>query len=488
METTSLQKQNKIEDIGYTLKEQKQLMQLGRYSLIDFSILTNPRYKPNWHHEIIAKELEKIDKGEAEWKVLIVMMPPRSGKSELTSINFPAYFLGRNPDKEIITASYSGDLAVDFGSKTRNLIDSPEYKLIFGSVTLKEDEQSKAKWRTNKNGSYISTGIGGAITGRGANVLIIDDPIKNREEAESQVIRDKQWDWFTSTAYTRLNPDGKIVLILTRWHLDDLAGRIMQNTELASRTKIISFPAIAEEDEEHRKKGEVLWPSRYSLEEIESIKKSIGITNFASLYQQKPILSENQEFKQHWFTYKEWTEVLNVKTRNFMSIDTAISKRSAADFTGITCNFVDKENHWHIKTYQKKVDPKELIDLIFRLNDTDGYEKIGIEETIYLQAIKPFLDDEMRRRNKYLNIIPLKHNEIAKETRIRGLIPRYESKSIIHITGECEGLEEELLSFPKGAHDDVLDSLAYQVQLANAPFDDNEEESENEENLVDEAF
>jgi len=457
---------------NFTPQEQIALMQLGRYSLIDFCILTNPKYKPNWHHKIIADELEKLERNEAEWKVLILMLPPRSGKSELSSINFPAWYLGRNPDKEIITASYSGDLATDFGSKTRDLISSDEYKFIFPEVTLKEDEQSKAKWRTSHGGSYISTGIGGAITGRGANCLLIDDPIKNKEEAESKLVRDKQWDWFTSTAYTRLHPNGKVVLILTRWHLDDLAGRIMQNPELASRTKVISFSAIAEADEKFRKSGDVLWPERYSLEDVLSIKNSIGVSNFASLYQQKPILSENQEFKQAWISSVEWEDTLNRKTRNFMTIDTAISKRASSDFTGITCNFVDIDNKWNIKTYQRKLDPKELIDFMFDLNDRDGYEKIGIEKTIYLDAIKPFLDDEMRKRNKFLNIIPLEHNQVAKETRIRGLIPRYESKSIVHIKDLCEGLEEELLTFPKGSHDDVLDSLAYQVQLAVAPIED----------------
>jgi len=468
----------------FDIDEQKQLMQLGRYSLIDFCILTNPRYRSNWHHEIIAKELEAMERGEAQWKVLILMLPPRSGKSELASIDFPAWYLGRNPDKEIITASYSGDLAIDFGGKTRNLIDGEEYELIFPGISLRADEKSKSKWRTNQNGSYISTGIGGPLTGRGANCLLIDDPIKNREEADSKLIREKQWDWFTSTAYTRLQPDGKVVLILTRWHLDDLAGRIMQNEELSSRTEVISFSAIAEKDDKYRKKGEVLWPERYSLEEVLSIKKSIGVSNFASLYQQKPILSENQEFKQEWFSYTNWEDTLHERTRNFMTIDTAISQKAAADYTGITCNFVGIDGRWRIKTYQKRVDPKQLIDLIFDLNERDGYEIIGIEETIYLQAIKPFLDDEMRRRNKFLNIFPLKHNQIAKETRIRGLIPRYETNSIIHIKGMCEGLEEELLTFPKGVHDDVLDSLAYQVQIANPPLDDDEITSGDRENIT----
>jgi len=457
--------------MNLSIDEQKQIMQAGRHSLIDFSILTNRKYKPNWHHERIADELEKAEQGKVDWKILILMCPPRHGKSEEVSINFPAWLLGRKSDREIITASYSSELALDFGGKTRDLIRSEEYKLIFGSVALREDEQSKAKWKTNTGGSYISTGIGGALTGRGADWLIIDDPIKNREEAESKLIRDKHWNWFISTAYTRLQPNGKVVLILTRWHLDDLAGRIMANPEFATMIKIMSFPAIAEHDESNRKKGDVLWPSRYSLEDIESIKRAIGTYDFNALYQQHPILSENQEFKQNWFQEIEWDEVRKQNTRNFLTIDTAISKRDASDNTGVCKNYVNKENRWNLKAFRLRVNPKQLIDLLFQWQEQDNYEQIGIEETIYLDAIKPFLEDEQRKRNKFLPIVSLKHKQIAKEIRIRGLIPRYESHSINHIKGECADLEDEALTFPIGLHDDVLDATAYQNQIAEAPFE-----------------
>lgn len=799
--------------MNYSIDEQRQMIQAGRYSLIDFSILTDRKYKPNWHHELIAKELEKAEKGIADWKILLLMCPPRSGKSQEASINFPAWYLGRNPDKEIITASYSADLALDFGSKTRDLINSEEYKLIFGEVSLKKDEQSKAKWRTNQGGSYISVGIGGALTGRGANILIIDDPIKNREEAESEVVRNSQWSWFTScfvegtpvlmadgtfkkieeiktgervvsfkngkldnktvlatgkqnkdniyhikckygeikctgehpfyllpvnrtgrylgikkgkwikakdikkddrllfslkgskngssrrkrlyksrkfvpkdlwwlagfilgdgflskykvgislgkdeklnnyiftlcrkyfgkirivkkgrehtcyidskgavdqllhiglgfenakhkfikndifkqpiksrekfisgflsadghrisknrwtvgvaskklandlrllainsgylcglvgksefiaqppgspkpinavayrihlrkkrvgfyanrvlninkvekahsynlevedygtfiangfivhnTAYTRLEPNGKVVIILTRWHLDDIAGRIIKNPEFSSKLKVIKFPAIATEDDQYRKKSDVLWKERYPLEEVESIKRGIGVYDFSSLYQQEPIASETQEFHQRWFLERDIEKVLGLETRNFLTIDTAISKNASADYTGIISNYVDRENKWNIKARRRRISPKELIDLLFTLQETDNYEKIGIEKTIYLDAIKPFLEDEMRKRDKFLNIVPLEHKQTQKEVRIRGLIPRYSSKSVFHIKGFCDELEEELLTFPKGLHDDLSDALAYQLQVAKFPAVANRKQEE----------
>jgi len=439
---------------------------------LDFCIAIDPNYRVNWHLEEIAKELEKIEKGENEYKVLILMMPPRHGKSMTTSINFPAWYLGRNSKKRIITASYSGDLAVEFGGMTRNIFSLNAYKHIFNDVSLKSDEKSKARWLTNKGGSYTSVGIGGATTGRGADIFIIDDPIKNREEGDSEVIRNKHWGWFTSTAYTRLEPGGTVILILTRWHFDDLAGRILGNEELAKLTKVIKFPAIAEFDEVYRKTGEPLWPNRYDLMDLKQIKETIGPYDWASLYQQSPIASALQEFKEVWFRNRDFNEVLRLDTRNFLTIDTAMSKTDSADFTGFCENRVDRQNNWNFRAWRMRLNPKELIDMLFKLYEENGYEKIGIEETVYLDVLKPFLDDEMRKRGKFLPVESLKHNQIRKETRIRGLIPRYASGSVFHITGECRDLQEEQLVFPKGVHDDVLDAAAYQLQLAEENFDD----------------
>ena len=214
----------------YSLEEQEKIMQAGRHSLIDFSIITHRKYDPNWHHEELAKGLELVEQGKI--RRLIIQMPPRHGKSQLATINFPAWYIGRNPTKEVITACYSADLAQDFGSKTRDLVNSENYHDVF-TTRLREDEQARGKWRTVEGGTYISTGVGGPITGRGANILIIDDPFKNREEADSEVIREKIWNWYISTAYTRLEKDGAIIIIATRWHLDDLIGEFLRRKKKA---------------------------------------------------------------------------------------------------------------------------------------------------------------------------------------------------------------------------------------------------------------
>lgn len=441
--------------------------------MIDFQIVTNPKYEPNWHHEVIARELENIEaNGDSDYKVLLVFVPPRHGKSELCSIGFPAWYLGRNPSKEIITVSYSAELALDFGSKTRALVGSEAYPHIF-NVTLKEDEQAKAKWRTNRGGSYTSVGVGGAITGRGANVLLFDDPIKNREEAESEVYREKVWQFFTSTAFTRLEPGGVVVVILTRWHVDDLAGRILKNPELSKRCKVIHFPAIAEQKEQYREVGEPLWPERFDISALNEIKNTVGPYDWNALYQGSPILTENQEFKPAWFHYISEGQLQGMSCRRFLTIDTAMSKKAQADFTGFCDNRVNQENFWHLKTWRMKVSPEELVNALFTLHKNNNYEAVGIEKTAYLEGLKPYLDSEMRKRNTFIPIVELQHKQVNKEIRIRGLIPRYAAGSIFHLENESKQLEEEMAQFPMGLHDDILDAVAYQLQIADQAYEAN---------------
>lgn len=452
----------------------KLIVTQARKHLVDFEIATNPNYKVNWHHDIIGKELEHIEFfGDRDYKILVLSVPPRHGKSLQCSIDFPAWFLGRNPSNEIIIASYSADLAQDFGGKTREKVDGQEFRTIFPEIRIRADEKAKGKWGTMipdpsqqngwkiAGGSYTAVGVGGPITGRGANILLIDDPIKNREEAESEVVRDKIWDWFTSTAFTRLEPKGVAIVIMTRWHQDDLVGRILAHPELSKRTKSILFPAI--------KDGEPLWGGKYTIEALNEIKSTIGPYDWSALYQGQPILTENQEFKGQWIKYMPEVNLPMMNTRNFLTIDTAMSQKTTADFTGFCDNSINQENFWHLKAWRMKIGPEELINNIFTLHQSRNYEAIGIEKTAYLSGLKPYLDMEQRRRDKFLPIVELQHNQTQKEIRIRGLIPRYASGSVFHVEGRCKDLEEEMFNFPLGTHDDVLDAVAYQLQIADNP-------------------
>jgi hypothetical protein len=449
---------------------------VARDYLIDFSVATDPRYRDSWFHVMLAEKLqsvfERVQRGEDVR--LIIQVPPRHGKSEESTIKFPAWLLGKEPSWPIMVASYSDTLATNFGQSARDLMLSPAYQEIF-NTRLRADSKSKGLWKTEKGGGYMAAGAGGAFTGMGFKIGIVDDLFKNREEATSQTIRDSRWDWYRSTFYTRQEGNSAIIVIGTRWHLDDLIGRLIakQKEDEANREEdydkweIVSFPAIATEDERYRKKGEALWPEKYPIEKLRKTETALGPYEFSALYQQNPISSEKQEFKNEWIKTISWSAVEAMNTRKFATIDPG-GKEQENDYSGITRNYVNSENMWHIKAIRVHIDSKEMIDVIFKLHD-EGFEAIGIEETVYLKAIKPFFDDECRKRGKFPNVIPLRHAGRQKEVRIRGIIPRYSSGSVFHIIGECGDLEGEMATFPLGAYDNTLDSLAYQNDIAEPP-------------------
>lgn len=464
------------------------LREMSRRHLKSFIPYNYKKYKASWHHDIITDKLEMVEEGKL--LRLMLFLPPRHGKSEIGSIQFPAWFIGRNPEKEIICCSYTSDLAVDFGRKTRNLIDSPEYQNVF-DVKLAPDSKAANKWRTNKGGSYTAVGVGGPITGRGADILIIDDPFKNRKEAESPLIRQQVWNWYLSTAYTRLSPGGAVIVIQTRWHMDDLSGKLIEQAKKDGDSwNVVKFPAIAIQDEVIddkviRKTGDALWPTRFPVERLMQIKSVLGNYDWASLYQQEPIDEDSIEFKRDWFKYRSEEDVQRLNTRRFLTIDTAGRMTTKSDYMGFTDNRVDREGNWNIKAWKVKMNSAELLETLFTLQDIHHFESIGIEKTIYLDAIQKFMEIEMQKRKKILPIKELEHRNQSKELRIRGLVPRYQAGNMFHVTGQTSDLEKQLLQFPKGAEDDIIDSLAYQDQIAEAPFYNDPQEMEAQDNNFD---
>lgn len=441
--------------------------ELARRHLLDFTTYRFPGYRTNWHHKVLADALERVENGTL--KRLIVNMPPRHGKSELVSVNFPAWCMGRNKDRSIMAASYGASLAQDFGRKVRNIMDSVEYRALF-NTRLADDSQAKDSWATNGRGEYNAVGVGGSLTGKGASILIIDDPVKSREEADSETIPEKIWEWYKGTALTRLTPDGAVVIVMTRWRDNDLVGRILEEQKQFGLNdwEIITLPAIAEQDDEYRKAGDPLWGDHYTLQGLEETKMAIGSYEFASQYQQNPVNRETQLFKPELFKYISYKEIQEKPTSCYITIDSALSKKKNSDNTGVCINWVDSDNVWNLKAYKIKVDPNELIQLILDLHSTYKPVAIGLEETVMTQAIDPFLSVEMLKRNIHPNVVPLKHGGVNKKTRIEGLYPRYERAHIRHIEGMCGDLENELVRFPSAAHDDVSDATAYQIQIAQA--------------------
>lgn len=454
------------------------LRELARRHFSNFAGYTYENYISGWHTKLICDVLERVEKGEIRF--LIIEAPPRHSKSLHVSQLFPAWIVGRDKDTDVIVASYSGDLATDHGRETRNLISSKFYQNIF-KTKLAEDSQAKGKWNTDGRGSYNAVGVGGSITGRGADFFIIDDAFRDRKEADSLIIREGIWKWFRSVARTRLSPTGAMIVMMTRWHEDDLIGRITDGEDKESwvdyfdylkgnRAKWVrlTLPAIADNDEQYRKKGEPLWPERYSLTELLDIKKTLGPYEWGALYQGKPVDDTNRKFKKEWFHYRIWAEVEKMRVRKFATIDPNLKKSDESDYCGVTRAYVNERGDLNIKAMRYRVDSNEVISLIFLLHD-EGFEKIGIEEGAFSYVIEPFLKEEMKKRGKFPNVVPLKHGGRMKETRIEGLVPWYSNGQVWHIVGECDELEEELLAFPRGVHDDVVDSLAYIIPIIEKP-------------------
>lgn len=459
-------------------EEQILVTQASKNYLIDYSIAIDKKYQDTQFHEALATilqlALEKLERGEDVR--LILECPPRHGKSDLATKKFTSWTLGKHPEWPIAVASYSGDLATKFGQETRDIMQSPQYQAIF-ETRLSQDSKAKGYWKTDEGGSYMAAGVGGAFTGTGFKLGIIDDPFKNREEADSKVIRDSRWDWYRSTFYTRQEGATGIIVIMTRWHTDDLVGRLLKQEKEArengeeyfDKWTRIRFPAIATEDEDFRKKGDPLWPEKFPIEKLRITEKALGPYEFSALYQASPISSANQQFKEEWFKEITWERVEIFNTRRFATIDTGGDDPDTSDSTGVVRNYIDSNNNWYIKGMKLVINSAEIINLIFRLHD-ENFEEIGIEETLYTKAIKPFFDIECKKRNIFPNVVELKHGGRNKELRIKGLIPRYKAGTIFHITGECQDLIDELVVFPKGAHDDVIDALAYQNDIAKPPM------------------
>ena len=284
--------------------------------------------------------------------------------------------------------------------------------------------------------------------------------------------------------------DAKAIILYLGNYITEFGSvqTLIERAKIDNRLLIRNVPVAT-------KKGFIYWPAKYALTDEEAIatgkvsledkKKQLGSQVYNAEMMNMPIDEETQEFHKQNFRYKTWEQVLSQVVRKFATIDSALTKNAKSDFTGITKNYVNEKNEWHFAARRYKINSKELINLIFQLHD-DGFEVIGIEEGAFTEAVEPFFKDECALRNKYPNVVLLKHGGTMKETRIRGLIPRYEKGVIFHILGECDDLEEELLIFPKCIHDDVMDSAQYQNKVAEPPY--KSENSEPEQKEVDPTY
>lgn len=412
----------------------------ARKSLLAFTEYTNPLYQSAEHHKRICEKLEAVERGEIDR--LMIFMPPRHGKSELASKRFPAWCLGRNPTRQIIAASYNSDLANDFGRNVRNIVDEPEFTEVFPSVSLAPDSHAANRMNTNHAGAYVAAGVGTAVTGRGAHIALIDDPFKDREEADSERRRDIVWDWYRSTLFTRLMPGGAIVLIQTRWHEDDLAGRLL---EAESDWEVLELPALD-------KQGKALWPEWYDEQALERIKNTIGPREWSALYQQRPQPDEGTFFQRAWF--KEWEA--KPALRYYGSSDYAVTDGDG-DYTvhriwGIdAAGALYRVDGWRGQA-TSDVWIERKLDLIGQYKPLAWFGEGGVIQ----KAVEPMLRRRMRERKTFCRLewLPSVHD---KPTRARSF-QAMAASGRVYVEPHAD--MSEFLSFPAGKHDDEVDTAS----------------------------
>jgi len=466
------------EEEASSLKAQKELARrvLSRKRLLPFVERFNPDYSAGWVHKDICKRLEKFSQDVVDRKSprLMLFMPPRHGKSTLASIAYPAWHLGRNPKHEFISCSYSGSLAMSFSRKVRHLLREPLYKNVFTDAKLDPSSQSVEAWLTTKGGGYVAAGVGGGITGKGAHVLVIDDPVKNREDAESDYNRDNVWDWYTSTAYTRLAPGGGILVILTRWHDDDLAGRLLRGAaDGGDEWEVVKYPAIAETDEEYRKMGDALHEDRYNLESLEKIQRAVGPRDWSALYQQNPVSDEGDYFTRDMIRYYDPADIDFSRMKFYCAWDLAIGQRDRNDYSvGLVVGVDEYDNLYVVDCVRGKFDGFEIVERILDLYEQWRPSIIGIEKGHIEMALGPFLEKRVRERKLYEAYFKdLKPGRRDKEARARAIQGRMQ-QGMVRIPKDevwTGPLVAELLRFPNGVHDDQVDALAW-VGLMMAEF------------------
>ncbi len=411
-----------------------------------------PDFIEGSHHKRIADKFNKLASGEI--KRLIINMPPRHTKSEFGSYLLPAWMVGKNPKLKIIQSTNTTELSVRFGRKAKALIDSPEYQKVF-KTKLREDSQAAGKWETAQGGEYYAAGVGSAITGRGADLLIIDDPHSEQDAMNAQAL-ERTYEWYTSGPRQRLQPGGSIIVIMTRWNEKDLTGRLLnaQKEVKADQWHVVEFPAIMPS-------GQPVWPEYWKLEDLESVKASIPLSKWNAQYMQNPTSEEGALIKREW--WRPWEhEELPPLEHVIQSYDTAFMKKQTADFSAITT--------WGVFRPSEDEPPNLiLVDAVKARYEFPELRRVALEQYGYWNPETVIIESkasglpltyELRKMGiPVINFTPSKGND--KHTRVNAVSPMFES-GLIWAPKEMEFAQEvieECAAFPYGDHDDLVDSM-----------------------------
>ena len=426
------------------LLEKRRRLRSRKY-LTDFTEYTYDRYRTANHHRIIAEQLERVERREIDR--LMLLLPPRHGKTELASRRYPAWCLGRNPHRQIIAASASESFATDVGREVRNIIRSEEYSRIFPEVTLAEDSQAAGRWHTNRGGIFYSVGVGSQILGRGADEFIIDDPFGSMADAQSELERKSVKEWYQGSVYNRLQPGGAIILINHRMHEDDLSGYLLeQQANGGDKWEVVCLPAISEA-------GEALWPEAYPKEALERIRANSLPRFWSSLFQQDPQPDEGTFFRREWFkTYDDLP-----KSNRYITCDFAVTVEGG-DWTEFAVWGVGTDGSiYAVDWWRGQTDASEWIERLIDLSVKHKPYAVFAEGGVIRRSIEGILKRRMDERRAWMQIEWI--NSIHdKPTRARGFQALAASGKVAFPKAPWAGeVLDQLIRFPAGKHDDSVD-------------------------------
>ena len=443
--------------------------ELARRGYLNFLTYTYPTFNVGWFHRDLADIMDAFVEA-VERKLaprLMLWLPPGHGKSEMVSRRLPAFAFGKHPEWEWVTATYNQDFASDFGRDVRRIFEDPSYATLFPNTVPRKDSNSVDHFELTKAGKYTAVGVGGALTGKRANVLCIDDPCKGRAEADSDIERKRLNEWYMSVARTRLYPGGGIIICQTRWHEADLSGMLLEVAGLepkADQWMNYSFPAIANEDEKYRKKGEALHPERYNLHELEKIRAnysaSENIREWYALYQQNPRPTEGALFKREWFDFAVPPKGSNLN--RYVTTDFAIGEKTTNDRTVLWPFDVDDQGDiWFGVPGRDRINAFTIVESLCDLMGGKDHRAIyvALENVHISKTIGPYLRKRMQER---LIFTPMwsytaSKDKTARSASLRG---RMQQRKVHFHPSTRDIVEDEFIPFPAAKYDDGVDAAS----------------------------
>jgi predicted phage terminase large subunit-like protein len=464
--------------------------------------MRGPSYMVGWVHQDIARRLEKfvdqVEKGLSPR--LMIFVPPRHGKSILASEEFPGWVLGKHPDWEMVECSYAESLPIGFSRRVRDRLDSPEYQVLFPNARIRSDARGVEEWSTTAGGRFRAAGVGGGITGTGAHILTIDDPIKDYEQAQSVTIREAAYNWYTTTAKTRLAPGGGVLVIQTRWHDADLAGRLLTDMKELRESgvsedeidqwEVVTYPALAEHDEYLfpggtievapsdipdnarllRRAGEALHPARYTAKALRTLRNTMPGAQWNALYQQNPVPDSGEYFTRDQFRTYASLPGKEEDFSYFMAWDLAIGQKQTNDWTvGVVGALHYTGRLYVVDMVRGRLKAGEIVNAMVAMGKKWPYiQRLGIEEGHIKKTMQGMIEDAVQQNKLLFSLDNTLRPDTDKMRRARPLQEKMQTANVFFPVQENWATKamDEMLRFPSGVNDDIVDAMAWLVIMS----------------------